>query len=166
MSAGVQWHREPAPGRILAIDPGSKRSAVVEFSAGEPGNHGIVENDELVDRFLGRGLLLDESIVCEWMAPRGMPTSADELETCYWVGRFVQALSPATVHRLTRHKIKLAICGNARANDVNIRAALIDRFGGKEAAIGLKKTPGPLYGFAGDEWAALAVALAYADGAR
>lgn len=150
---------------LLAIDPGSKRSAFVELDADRrPLDFGIVDNLELVELLSGRPT--GPRLVVEWMQARGMPTSNDELETCYWVGRFVQALQPAPVHRLTRLRVKVAICGSAKANDSNIRAALIDRFGGKDAAIGLKRTPGPLYGFAGDAWAALAVAIAYADGAR
>jgi len=43
---------------------------------------------------------------------------------------------------------------------------LIDRYGGvggKRAAIGLKASPGPLHGVSKDVWAALAVAVTYAD---
>ena len=44
----------------------------------------------------------------------------------------------------------------------NQRAAV---FGpGNDKAIGLKKTPGPLFGLTGDEWAALGVAVTYSDG--
>lgn len=39
--------------------------------------------------------------------------------------------------------------------------ALIDRFGGKDAAIGRKATPGPLYGITKDLWSALAIAITY-----
>ena len=59
-----------------------------------------------------------------------------------------------------RRDVKLFHCQTVRANDANIRAAIIDRFGpGKEKAIGKKSAPGPLYGIKGDEWSALAVAL-------
>jgi hypothetical protein len=52
------------------------------------------------------------------------------------------------------------LCEFVRANDANIRAALIDRFGpGKDKAVGRKATPGPLFGLKGDEWSALAIAL-------
>jgi hypothetical protein len=60
--------------------------------------------------------------------------------------------------------VKLHLCESVRANDSNIRAALIDRFGpGKEKAVGRKATPGPLFGLKGDEWSALAIGF---DGAR
>ena len=51
-----------------------------------------------------------------------------------------------------------------RAKDANVRAALIDRFGpSKRKAIGLKATPGPLYGVHSHMWSALAVAVTYGD---
>ena len=60
--------------------------------------------------------------------------------------------------------MKLTLCGDARAKDPNIRAALIDRWGGsKAAAVGTKKSPGPLYGFKSDMWAALAVAETFIE---
>ena len=67
---------------------------------------------------------------------------------------------------LTRRAVKLHLCGSARAKDTNIRAALIDRFGGtggRRAAVGLKASPGPLYGIRSHEWAALAVAVTWHD---
>ena len=54
-------------------------------------------------------------------------------------------------------------CNSVQAKDGNIRQALIDRFGGKEGAIGKKKTPGPLYGVHAHEWPALAVAVMASD---
>jgi hypothetical protein len=64
--------------------------------------------------------------------------------------------------RVTRRQVKLHLCGSMKAKDANIRQAILDRFGGS-AAIGLKKTPGPLYGVKGHEFAALGVALTYAE---
>ena len=59
-----------------------------------------------------------------------------------------------------RRDVKLFLCQSARANDSNIRAALIDKYGpGKARAVGTKKAQGPLYALKGDTWSALAVAL-------
>jgi len=55
------------------------------------------------------------------------------------------------------------ICGSARAKDQNIRQALIDRYGGKETAIGKKQNPGPLYGIKADEWQALGLAITFLE---
>jgi len=52
---------------------------------------------------------------------------------------------------------------NTCANDASIRQALIDRFGGKDAAIGRKASPGPLHGIAADVWSALALAVTHTD---
>jgi hypothetical protein len=65
---------------------------------------------------------------------------------------------------LQRRAVKLALCGDSRAKDANIRQALIDRFGGKDAAIGRKAAPGPLYGISRDVWSALAIAVTYTIG--
>jgi hypothetical protein len=41
--------------------------------------------------------------------------------------------------------------------------ALLDRFGGKSQAVGLKAHKGPLYGISRDVWSALAIALTARD---
>lgn len=70
---------------------------------------------------------------------------------------------PNGAHRIFRRDIKLHLCNSVRAKDANIRQALIDRYGGKEKAIGKKKSPGPLYGIKSHMWAALALAVTYHD---
>lgn len=165
--------------RVLAIDPGSVRSAWLVFDAelGRPVDHGILPNPELLERLRnndsGLTILVDRAVV-EWMQPRGMPTSAEEFETLFWIGRFAEAWEQrfdTPLHRLTRLRVKQHLCGSNKANDSNIRAALIDRFGGvggKQAAIGRKHDAGPLYGISKDVWSALAVAVTHVDqeGAR
>ena len=61
---------------------------------------------------------------------------------------------------LPRRAVKLALCGDSRAKDANIRQELIDRFGGS-AAIGRKAAPGLLYGISRDASSALAIAVTY-----
>jgi hypothetical protein len=163
--------------RLIAIDPGSELSAFVTLDLGETlelrnvTDHGKLPNREILHelwrlpygRFRGH-----HRLVLEWMQPRGMPTSAQEFETALWTGRFLEAaIGQIPVDRITRHRVKIAVTGQGRANDANIRAAIIDRYGGaggSRAAIGLKASPGPLYGIKADVWAALALALAWADG--
>lgn len=153
---------------IRAIDPGSDETAWVLY---DPDDDRVlahaIEPNETVLQGLGGGVH-GTDVVIEWMTPRGMPTSAQEFETLWWIGRFTERAmrAGATVHRLPRGKVKDHVCGNRRANDSNIRAALIDRYGGtggKAEAVGVKARPGPLYGIAADEWAALGVAVTYAD---
>jgi hypothetical protein len=91
-----------------------------------------------------------------------MPVGREVFETCVWIGRFVQAWG-AKHAMVYRSEVKSHLCHSAKAKDSNVRTALIDRWGGKVKAIGNKRAPGPLYGIAGDEWSALAVAVTYAD---
>lgn len=158
-------------GPVLAIDPGSVESAWVLLDEGSPEPAVVVHNKVPNGTVLGTLRAMaevgfaerDPVVVIEWMTPRGMPTSADEFETLYWIGRYAEAADYAgfrAVVRLPRAEVKLTICGSARANDANIIVALKDRFGGA-AAKGTKAAPGPLYGIRADEWQALALGLAY-----
>ncbi len=155
--------------RILAIDPGTERSAWVLFddrAGGVVVNHGLELNNVLLAR-LRRDLCMIEFdvAVVEWLSCYGATVGAEVFETAFVAGRFVEALGfrgrPA--HRILRVKVKAYVCGSTRAKDVDVRRALLDRWGGKERAIGTKKAPGPLYGIRKDEWAALAVAVTWAE---
>lgn len=149
---------------ILAIDPGPAQSAIVEIEYGGSGvgrfftkpNHEIAE-------FLRRDIESETNVVIEMIASYGMPVGREVFETCVWVGRFIECSDVCFAGTVYRKDVKINLCGSMKAKDANIRQALIDRFGGKEKAIGNKKAPGPLYGIKGDEWAALAVAVTYAD---
>jgi hypothetical protein len=162
---------------ILAIDPGSESSGWIVYNEITNGIRAFAKlpNDELL-RVLRNGVSAEvDVVVIEWTAPRGMPASAQLFETLWWAGRFAEAVdSPRShvrrpVERLERVAVKKHLTGKNNANDTNIRAALIDRFGGiggKAAAIGLKASPGPLYGITTDVWAALGVAVTWSDGIR
>lgn len=147
---------------MLAIDPGPQQSAWVQYMAGAPMKAGISDNDELLRDLYRVWEPLCEPVVIEMIASYGMPVGRDVFETCLWIGRFMEAADGADL--VYRKDVKMHLCQSPRAKDANIRQALIDRFGpGKEAAIGKKASPGPLYGFKADMWAALAVAVTYAD---
>lgn len=145
--------------RVLAIDPGTHRSAWVLFdSRREPANFGIDDNEALVQD-IARNLFAVDRIVIEKVESFGMAVGAEVFETVRWAGRFEQAAQPAPVVRIGRKAVKLALCGSPRAKDPNIRQAVIDRFGGSEAI----KKGGVLHGASKDVWAALAVGLTYLD---
>lgn len=149
---------------ILAIDPGPTRSAalVYDTSLATIRHHALWTNEELLERIrLHLGWPV-ERVVIEKVEGFGMAVGAEVFETVFWSGRFAEAASPLRVDRIGRKAVKAQLCGTHRAKDPNVRQALIDRFGGS-TAIGRKATPGPLYGIAGDQWAALAVAVAYAE---
>jgi hypothetical protein len=98
--------------------------------------------------------------VIEKVESYGMAVGAEVFDTVLWAGRFAEAAHRVPVVMLPRRAVKLALCGDSRAKDANIRQALLDRFGGS-AAIGRKAAPGPLYGIARDVWSALAIAVTY-----
>jgi hypothetical protein len=165
--------RNPEADYFLAIDPGTTESAYV-FAYGGGGEcsvqgFGKVPNEELLD-LLVRGAQCSgpfaqaQQLAIEMVASYGMPVGAEVFETCVWIGRFVQALTlpHEFIYRAT---VKAHVCKSAKAKDGNVRQALIDRWGGKERAIGTKKKPGPLHGVSGDVWSALAVAVTFAEDA-
>jgi hypothetical protein len=143
---------------VLAIDPGSARSAWLQYDGTLPGRFGIATNDVLV-RALRTGGLPDV-VVIEKVESYGMAVGAEVFDTVLWAGRFAEAAHRVPVVLLPRRAVKLALCGDSRAKDANIRQALIDRFGGS-AAVGRKAAPGPLYGISRDVWSALAIAVTY-----
>lgn len=152
---------------ILAIDPGSERSAWLVWD-GAVLAFGIDPNDDLLEALRVGTLtamgLEPTTVVIEKIESYGMAVGREVFDTVHWAGRFTEAASPAEVVQLPRRAVKLAICGDTRAKDANIRQALLDRFG--PDAVGRKAAPGPLYGIAKDVWSALAIAVTYAEGAR
>lgn len=152
--------------RLLAIDPGSTESGWVLYDDDlrMPVQFAKTENDVL------RGLLGElaaDLLVIEKIESYGMAVGASIFETVLWSGVFLERWRSTRLNcqwrRVPRREVKLHLCGDSRAKDANIRQALIDKWGGKEAAIGRKATPGPLYGISGDVWAALGVAVTAAE---
>ncbi len=152
---------------ILAIDPGSTESAWVALENGKPVAHAKEPNHALLCRLRagehapGFNSALTTVLAIEGIASYGMAVGKEVFDTCMWSGPFREAWEyrGVAVQIVYRKEVKIFHCETSRANDANIRASLIDRFGGKEAAIGCKSEPGPLYGIKNDRWAALAVAL-------
>jgi hypothetical protein len=154
---------------LLAVDPGSEKSGWVTFD-GAPVAFGIEDNGVLISdmRWTRVGVNTDSHLydadwlVVEMIESRGMPVGKTTHETTFWAGRFVEAFHKHW-SRLYRREVKMHLCGSTRAKDGNIRQVLIDRWGGKEKAIGRKASPGPLYGIKADIWQALALAVTWWD---
>ena len=147
--------------KILAIDPGPIDSAFVVYENKKILLKGIEENPLLLMRLRNAPfspILQDVSlIVIETPMSYGMKVGRDVFECCVAVGRFMEAcLFGAPVHRLGRKQVVLQLCHSARAKDGDVTRACIERVGPK----GKKASPGPTYGVAYDEWAALGVAVA------
>lgn len=153
--------------RILAIDPGNEKSAAVVYDT--DGGHilaaTIEDNQDMlftIDAWRNATNGPYELAV-EMIASYGMPVGKEVFETCVWIGRFIERWGKRHT-KVYRKDVKMHLCRSMRAKDSNIRQALMDRFGpGKAKAVGTKKAPGALYGIRGDMWAALAVALTFAD---
>lgn len=154
--------------KILAIDPGCTQTAFVLYDSASRSidSKGKIDNAAMLKQILVCTTLRPADVcVIEMVASYGMAVGKEVFETVYWIGRFAQQWLSCTgreASRLYRRDVKMFLCGNNRAKDSNIRQALIDMYGGK-SAIGLKKTPGPLYGVSKDIWAALSVATTFAS---
>ena len=150
--------------RIVGLDPGCHQTAWTIYAGGKPVEFGKVENRRILE-LLKAGEKFkhgDDLLAIEMIASYGMAVGKEVFDTCLYVGRFLEAWEDrgGKARLVFRKEVKLHFCETTRATDSNIRASMIDRFGpGKEAAIGTKKAPGPLYGIKGDEWSALAVAI-------
>ncbi len=151
---------------IIGLDPGPYRSALVVYDGSAVIEHHALNNNTMLD-WLTCNMLADVTrvLIIEQIAAMGMAVGAEVFLTAFWDGRFTQAweYSSRMCAHLKRHEVKMHLCGTMRAKDPNIRAALIDKFGGQQWAIGTKKQSGPLYGLHGDEWSALAVACTWFD---
>lgn len=149
--------------KVMAIDPGYEQSAFVLFDGQRVLECAIEPNEDLLER-LPRYVAVVDAVVLEQIESFGMAVGREVFETVFWTGRFFEVAREICVpQRMPRRTVKLHLCQSARAQDSNIRVALIDRFGGTERAIGKKKTPGPLYSIKSHLWAALAIAVTYTD---
>lgn len=147
---------------LLAIDPGYEQTAAVLLAGETVKEFAIVKNESLLEHL--RHLPGVSRIVIEEIASYGMPVGREVFQTVRWAAKFEQVLLDRglSVVYLPRLKVKLALCKSPKANDATIRQAIIDHYGpGRDKAIGVKKTPGPLYGFKADCWAALALGMAW-----
>ncbi len=154
--------------RILAIDPGPQESAWVLYDSDTRRLIDWEKNLNLIVKDRVSHLSGPEVLAVEKIASYGMPAGESLFETCVWTGRLIEAWSHRPEgdewFRFTRKQIVTWLCGNPRAGDSNVHQALIDMFGPDKAhAVGVKKSPGPLYGLAGHGWAALDVAVYAAD---
>jgi hypothetical protein len=132
-------------------------------------------------------------VVCEMVQHygSGLAVGKETFETVRWIGRFEEAVLSrgGRFEVLYRPQIKAQICGSAKAKDGNVRQALVDRFGGDSVALkgkrctckdgwkrgregvfcdkcgssGWLRRPGPLAGITSHMWAALAVAVTWAE---
>ena len=178
--------------KIFAIDPGSEVSSFVIWDP-VPNiihEHGLdVTNAVLIQRI--RALEEQMHLVVERIASQGMIVGQETFDTADYVGALGEAyIHKYLVHKILRRVVKLGLCGDSKAKDSNVRQFVIDYFGGQDKAIGGKKCgkckgkgwfgsgrqecpackgakwkhlPGKVFGFAEDEWQAMALAIYFFD---
>jgi len=168
-SAQRQKERENM-GYILAVDPGNEESAWVLLGEDLAPIRFAKENNKKAMESIS-GIYLENvsdfvvydplTVVVEMVASYGMAVGKEVFETCVWIGRFIEQAETYgyKAEKVYRKDVKLNLCGTTKAKDSNIRQALIDRFG----IVGTKKSPGFFYGVSKDVWAAIAVAVTFAD---
>lgn len=152
---------------LTAIDPGPLVSAFVDYDVqtARPVQVGMLSNESMLHRITVNPRSV-ELVVIERIASYGMAVGEEVFETVFWTGRFYDRAYRIGLdaERIPRQKVKLHLCKSSTAKDANVRQALLDRFGpGVQRAIGTSKHPGPLFGVREDIWAALAVAVVWAD---
>ncbi len=144
---------------ILAIDPGTTRSAWVLLDGGEPSQYAIEANEEVLERLWRDVEWAVATVVIEDVEPRQQPLGREVADTLRWIGRLMEAARPLPVHLVTRRAVTAHhVVGGTKAADSRIRAALIDRYGP-----GSERRGGPLAGIRADMWSALAIATYWAD---
>ena len=156
--------------KLIAIDPGTDESAYIVYDTETKlptRDFNIVSNPVLLKMLRG-GVdeTSSESLAIEMVASYGMPVGKEVFETVMWIGRFTEAWSNITglgVTLVYRKAIKEHLCGTSRAKDPHVRQALLDRFGGKQTAVGNAASPGPMRGITKHVVSALAVAVYAAD---
>ena len=156
--------------RVIAIDPGNVQSAycIVDVETLKPLDFGKVENEELKAYIKTIRFQEEDRAAIETLANFGNVVGRDVLDTAIWIGRFAETLDRKLIHpadMVRRTDEKMHICGSTRANDKDIRLALIDRFCTHDfkTGKGTKGNPDFFYGFRADVWSAYAVALTYIE---
>lgn len=160
--------------KVVGIDPGATDSAAVLFEEPRVVSWKLEANEGILAflREQAPGVCCAIELTPPYAMkrqPDGFPFVPRQVqETAIWVGRFMQAWFDAghptgSLDLVMRQSVKAHIIGQSSGSDAMIRDAIADRYGGREAAVGRKAAPGPLYRLKADTWQALAVAITYHD---
>ena len=147
--------------RILAIDPGPATSGMVLYDG-----RSVLQSwkaatlDEVLAEVARDGVDL---VACERVQSYGIAGSS-LLQTAEVYGEIKRAAAHAGVRFVGMYRrdvlrtLKIRV---RKGRDAAVRAEMIRRHGGsKRAAVGIKASPGPLYGVASHAWQALGLAVA------
>lgn len=160
--------------RIAAIDPGTTQSAlvVIDSTTYEIIEAVLVNNSELLALVAKLHINYADVLVIEMFKSYGMTVGDSVLESCVWIGRFIQVFD-GPYEFLPRKTVVTEICGLATAKDKHVRAALLDFYRGLMpgglSGLGAKPDRGLYAKFTGlskikaDLWSALAIAICWAQ---
>lgn len=155
-------------GKVLAIDPGTTKSAYVVGDSYTPIAFAKIDNEELLALIppLVKTYSIDGAAI-EMIASYSMPVGREVFETCVWIGRLHEAIlrCGANVTYIYRKDVKMNLCGKTKVKDTDIRKALIARFAKHDFVNGkgTKDNPDVFRGVAADVWAAIGVLTTYLD---
>lgn len=169
---------------IIATDPGPTVSGVVLLDGLAPIWSGHVTTSAMMkhcrDGFESLLVMLDRqallgdlydppTFAIEVMGAMGQNVGQSIFQSCYLIGRYVEAMSKHMecigVQRAQAKK-HLGVYQNkeeTRSADSLVRAALIERYGGEAKAFGTKLNPGPLNDITNHKWSALAIGVTVYD---
>jgi len=138
---------------IAGIDPGPRKSALTIIEDNKPIMN--IWDDNKVIEDIVRWEEYDV-LGYEWVACYGNAVGEDVLRTGHECGRLSAVMLPeAKLYEQTRPQIIHHLCGKRNLPKSATRAALIDRWGGKEAT----KKGNPLYKIYKHMWDSLAVCV-------
>ena len=132
---------------IVAIDPGTRKSGWVLLSSdGIPAQWGWDSNEAVLGR-LRLGPQICEGaytaglrVLIEGMTYQGRyGIGQDTLDTCVWIGQFYNEArrGSVSVEIVPRRDVLRVLCPGG--NDVEVKRAVIEHYGGQEKAVGGKK---------------------------
>lgn len=160
--------RAPAPSlgadaAIVAIDPGTERSAWLVLDGDAVLERGIDDNGEVL-RVLRHDLGSGWWVVIERVEPRyGARLGWETIATIEMVGRLMEAARPNPVALVCRSDVlrHLSVAPGGSA-DPGVRMAMLDRWGGVAAG----RKGGALAGLRTHLWQALGAGVAWREGCR
>jgi hypothetical protein len=146
---------------LYCIDPGTTSSGYVKLRI-SPSDFIVEEakSDYLNEELISASFPSENAwAMIEGIANTyGRSVGRDVMETAWWSGRFYQRFAAIGIPTgmPSRHSVLRGLFGRVpKRSDVLVRELLIERFGGKELAIGKKSSKGPLYEVKGHAWQAL-----------
>lgn len=151
---------------VLSLDVGTMQSGfcIIDYDTYQPKLFGKINNSDLLDIVKKSDY---DVLVYEEFQSYGTQMGVSTITSITWNGRFIQLAEDRQkeVVPIFRREVKMNLCNSVKANDSNVRHALISRFAkfdfknGK----GTKQRPDWFYNFKADCWSAYGLACTYVD---